>query len=300
MHRSEHGFGWLPDRPDVRDHTPETPKWSAPETQQEVQLQLDQLGVRAPREPGSLPASVDLRDGFPPIEDQGEIGSCTANAGAALLEYFERVSSGKHIDASRLFLYKATRNLMGETGDTGAYLRSTMKAMVLFGIPPEQYWPYDTTRFDVEPSAFCYAFAADFKTVRYYRLDATDTTPEELLQRVKTNLAAKLPSMFGFTVYSSIQYAPRTGEIPYPARGDHDVGGHAIVAAGYDDGKVIRHPSGPETIGALLIRNSWGTRWGEAGYGWLPYEYVIDGLAIDWWSLTKAKWVNTGIFGLDS
>ena len=285
-----HGLGWLPDYPDFRDYTAE---------HKTVQPLLKQMKVGKAVK-ASLPASVDLRAWCPPIEDQGSLGSCTANAGVGMMEYFERRAFGKHIDASRLFLYKVTRNLLHWTGDTGAFLRSTMGALVLFGVPPEEYWPYKIADFDKEPTAFCYAFGQAYHAIDYYRLDPPGTVITDLLARIKTNLAAGLPAMFGFTVYSSYTQAGTTGKIPFPTPKEKIVGGHAIVAVGYDDKMKIKNTNqgATETTGAFLIRNSWGTGWGDKGYGWLPYAYVLSGLAEDWWSLIKAEWVNTGVFGL--
>ena len=146
-----------------------------------------------------------------PVEDQGSLGSCTAQAGAGVVEYYENRAFGKYIDASRLFLYKVTRNLLHWTGDTGAFLRSTMGALVLFGAPPEEYWPYEISDFDIEPTAFCYAFAQNYQTIKYFRHDPPGTAKNILLNRIKSYLAAGHPSMFGFTVYSSISQANKTG-----------------------------------------------------------------------------------------
>ncbi len=295
------GMGWLPDYPDIRDHTVENnevpPKLTELGQKDSVKKMLKKVGV-VDKAKVAPPATVDLRPWCSPIEDQGTIGSCTANAGVGVVEYFQRRAFGKHLDASRLFLYKVTRNLLHLVGDTGAYLRGTMGALTLFGVPPEEYWPYVVTDFDKEPSAFCYAFAQQFQAINYYRLDPLQTTPKDLLERVKTHLTAGLPSMFGFTVYSSISQAAADGKIPFPASGDKVAGGHAVVAVGYDDKLKIKNtnPKPVNTTGAIMIRNSWGTGWGDAGYGWLPYEYILKGLAVDWWSLLKNEWIDTGEF----
>ena len=295
------GLGWLPDYPDFRDLTVE---------HDDVSTRLKGLGQTSVKKmlvktgapkvtKTSLPTSVSLVNWFSPVEDQGQIGSCTANAGVGMIEYFERRAFGKYTDASRLFLYKATRNLMKQAGDTGAFLRTTMGAMVLFGIPPEEYWPYVEADFDNEPTAFCYAFAQNYQAISYYRLDPPGTKATDLLNQIKVNLSAGLPSMFGFTVYSSIDQADASGgKIPYPTKGEKILGGHAIVVAGYDDKMKVKNTAAgaKETTGAFLIRNSWGTGWGDNGYGWLPYDYVLKGLADDWWSLLKNEWVDSGNF----
>lgn len=276
------GMGWERDLPDFRDCT------------------LDSAPIRAIRAKSKklqrslkkAQPAVDLRQWCSPIEDQGNLGSCTANAGVGLLEYYQRRAFGKYLDASRIFLYKATRNLLGWTGDQGAYLRSTMKAMTLFGVPPEDYWPYQVDRFDVEPPAFCYAFALSYKALKYYRLDPPGQPTQQVLKLLKQNLAASLPAMFGFTVYSSIpSIGDGKGEIPFPNPGDKVEGGHAVVAIGYNDDKKIGKDKG-----AILIRNSWGTEWGDKGYGWLPYAYVLSGLAVDFWTLVQSEFVDTELF----
>jgi len=275
------GMGWLRDYPDFRDYTAE--RTEVPSRlkllgqKDSVRAMLTKAGVADPAKL-SLPTHTDLREWCTPIEDQGTLGSCTANAGVGLVEYFEKRAFGKHIDASRLFLYKVTRNLSHLTGDTGAYLRTTTAALTLFGVPPTEYWPYEIDDFDKEPTAFCYAFAQNYQAIQYFRLDPPGTQQDVLLTRIKAFLAAGLPSMFGFTVFSSMGEAETTGKIPYPTPGETREGGHAVAAVGYDDKMKIKNtnPEAGETIGALLIRNSWGTGWGDSGFpmsmyckGWL-------------------------------
>jgi C1A family cysteine protease len=276
------GMGWEHDLPDFRDLVSHSDKIASILTKSKAMKSVVK----------KLPSSIDLRPWCSPIEDQGSIGSCTANAAVGLLEYFERRAFGQHLDGSRLFVYKVSRNLLDWSGDQGAYLRTAMKAMVMFGVPPEAYWPYRVTHFDDEPPAFCYAFASNYKAVQYYRLDAAGSSTAERLKNVKKSLAAKLPCMFGFTVYSSMPpLSDGKGEIPFPTTGDRVEGGHAVVAVGYDDHKKIGKDKG-----AILIRNSWSTDWGVEGYGWLPYSYVEAGLADDFWTLVQASFINTELF----
>lgn len=273
-------LGWKKDLPDIRDFT---------DSSTSIKSVLD-LSPRLMMPSSKMPSSIDLRKYCSPIEDQGDLGSCTANAGVGLLEYYQRRTKRKFINGSRLFLYKTTRNLLGWKGDDGAYLRSTMQAMILFGIPPENVWPYRISKFDEEPTAFVYAYAQNFQALRYYRLDPIGIPPNKILENVKRKLAARLPSMFGFVVYSSL-YESTNGDIPFPEITDSCEGGHALVAVGYDDSKIIKNCKG-----ALLVRNSWGTSWGDKGYGWLPYDYVLSGLASDFWSLSSAEFVDTELF----
>lgn len=280
-------MGWKPDLPDFRDYTLSGTS---------IASIVKKTGVLR-TEKSSLPKTADLRRWCSEVEDQEQLGSCTANAGVGMVEYFERKAFGKHIDASRLFLYKATRDLMHEKGDSGAELRSTMGALALFGVPPEEYWPYDIKVFDSIPPAFCYAFAMNYQTLKYVRLDPANKPKSDILTQIKTNLAASLPAMFGFTVYSSITQADKDGKIPFPGKGEKIEGGHAIMAVGYDDSMKIKNTgTGQSTTGALLIRNSWGKAWGDGGYGWLPYEYVLQELAVDWWTLVDNRWIDTGEF----
>lgn len=298
------GTGWLPPVPDMRDYTEDHP---------DLAPLRKELGIGAgPRAKKEVPGVVDLREYCSPVENQGSLGSCTAHAAIGVVEYYERRAFGKHLEGSRLFTYKATRNLMGVTGDTGSWLRTTMGALALFGVAPESYWPYTTAKqtgpdaprtFDDEPTAFVYALAHHFECLRYFCHDplGQNAAPAAVLESVKHYLAAGVPAMFGFFGFPSFNYADIKGGIPFPGPDEKAQWGHAVAAVGYDDGKVITNTkTGKASKGALLIRNSWGTGWGDAGYGWLPYAYVLNRLAVDFWSVLNMAWVNTGQFGIEA
>jgi C1A family cysteine protease len=303
MEETTFGMGWLPDMPDFRDYTVESTSVptlaKAVGRTETVKSMLASANLKSGKAV-KIATSADLRAWCSPIENQGSIGSCTAHAGVGMIEYYERRAFGRHLDASRLFLYKVTRNLLGWTGDTGAFLRTTMGAMALFGTPPESFWPYTISKYDQEPSAFLYAYGQSYQAIQFYRLDPVGTTRPAILEALKSHLAAGLPSMFGFTCYSSLYSdSGNKGNIPYPASTEKTVGGHAVMAVGFDDSKSITNPNNnKKTKGAILIRNSWGTGWGDAGYGWLPYDYVLNGLADDFWCLIKKEYIDTKQFGI--
>ena len=161
------GMGWQPDLPDARDYT----------YRHDAVLPLLRLLKRLRRK--TLPSEVDLRcedeaEYFTPPEDQGPLNCSAACAVLSLVEYFERRVRGRTFEGSKLFLYKVARNRLQKrlraTGDTGADLRTTLKALVQFGVPPEEHWPYDIDKFDEEPSAFLYSLAKPFPDLRYFRL----------------------------------------------------------------------------------------------------------------------------------
>lgn len=294
------GTGWLAPQPDLRDYTVRNPAIKSFNKKLNLETHTTEDAARsALRAP--LSSSADLRAWCSPVEDQLGLGSCTANAAAGIVEYFERRAYGKHIDASRLFLYKTTRNLMQVTGDTGCWLRDTMGALVLCGVPDEKYWPYKEKDFDKEPGSFVYSMADNYETVKYFCHDpqGSDLPSEQVLLSVKKYLEAGIPSMFGFWGFQSFEDAAKAGDIPFPCQGETAQWGHAVMAAGYDDSRRIKNTRcNTETGGALLIRNSWGSGWGDNGYGWLPYDYVLNRLALDFWSIVDMRWIDTGQFGV--
>ncbi|ERJ82885.1 papain family cysteine protease [Peptostreptococcaceae bacterium oral taxon 113 str. W5053] len=293
--------GWLPPLPDMRDYSNEHPVIS------KLSMKLGINGLNKTEIESSLPGRVDLREWCSPVEDQLSLGSCTANAVVGMVEYFQKRAYGTHIEGSRLFVYKTARKLMLSTGDSGAWLRSAMGALVLFGVPDEKYFPYTldgesvNPGWDSEPDAFLYSLATHYAAINYFCHDpmGKKTSKKDVLRNVKTYLAAGIPSVFGFFGFPSFESSDDPGSIPYPCKSEQAEWGHAVMAVGYDDDKVILNTkSNEETKGALMIRNSWGRTWGQEGYGWLPYDYILYGLAEDFWSILSMEWIDTEQFGL--
>jgi C1A family cysteine protease len=271
------GLGWHRALPDFKDFSPQSPP---------VKKALRQL-PRASAGRSRRPAAVDLREYFPPVYDQLGLNASSVHACVGLAEYFERRANGRNVAPSRLFLYKVARRLRGWRGDVGIDLRTVLKAMKCFGMPPERYWPYDAERFDQDPDGFLYSFIDEHRSMSYVRLDTGEAGGRETLEAVRSFLAAGFPAVFGFSMPGSFSLE---GEFQFRPTFDRVYGGQAVVAVGYDDRRLAA------TRGALLIRNSWGTDWGEGGYGWLPYAFVEKRLAVDFWTLLKPDWLESGEF----
>jgi C1A family cysteine protease len=220
--------------------------------------------------PQGVPPAMDLRATCPPVYDQGQLGSCTANAIAAALEFNRRKEGLADFAPSRLFIYYNERVMEGTVGsDSGAQIRDGIKSVANIGAPPETEWPYDIAKFAAKPPAPAYADAKLDRALHYMRV-------VQVLSQMQGCLAAGFPFVFGFTVYESFesQAVASTGLMPMPGPGEKKLGGHAVMAVGYDNAKRL-----------VTVRNSWNTTWGDKGYFYMPYEFILSPNASDFWTV---------------
>jgi C1A family cysteine protease len=238
-------YGWVPDLPDQRDFM-----YAAPTPIQR-----------------NIPSKVDLSKKCPAVYDQGQLGSCTANAIGAAIEFDQK----KKFVPSRLFIYYNERVMEGTVeSDAGAQIRDGIKSVATLGAPPERLWPYDISKFrEAPPQPAVTAAKADL-VVLYQRLIQDIDT-------MRGCLAEGFPFVFGFTVYASFESAAvaKSGVVNMPRSGEQRIGGHAVMAVGYDDSKRT-----------FVVRNSWGKKWGKKGYFTMPYSYLTSSkLASDFWTV---------------
>jgi C1A family cysteine protease len=247
---SKRCYGWQPDVPDHRDHL-----YAAPV----VHL-------------AKLPTKADLRAHCPPVYDQGQLGSCTANAIGAAVQFERRKQKLKPDFApSRLFVYYNERVMEHSVqSDAGAQIRDGIKSVAKQGDCPETEWPYVITKFTDKPGAKCYKDAVKYKAVSYQRVP-------QILNQMKGCLASGYPFVFGFSVYTEFESVTvaKTGALNMPGPREKLLGGHAVLAVGYDD-----------STQRFIVRNSWGNKWGIKGYFTMPYSYLTDSnLADDLWTI---------------
>jgi C1A family cysteine protease len=246
-------YGWVPDRHDERDFL-----YAAP------------VPVLK-----TLPVSVDLRPQCPPVYDQGQIGSCTANSIAAVIEFDLLKQNLPDFVPSRLFIYYSERVMEDSVAtDSGAQIRDGIKSVSKVGVCNEVTWPYDPPQLTTKPSDVAYLEALAHTAVEYQRVAQTAA-------QMKGCLADGYPFTFGFKVYSGFESeeVARTGMVPMPKWYQRSLGGHAVVAVGYDD-----------TKGCFIGRNSWSAAWGMGGYFWIPYKYLLSpSLTSDLWTIRVVR-----------
>jgi C1A family cysteine protease len=217
----------------------------------------------------TLASTVDLRSKMSPVVDQGQLGSCSANAiCSGLREYLELKKNVSFVALSRLYLYWHERDIEGTIGkDAGAQIRDGMAVLKKLGVCPEADFPYEISTYNDTPKMKAETDAAAYKIVTYSRVND--------LTMLKTSLAEEYPVVIGFKVYSSFESGEvaATGQVPMPQVGEEFLGGHAVLAVGYDDLRQV-----------VICKNSWGLNWGDHGYFYLPYGYWEKKYVDDMWT----------------
>jgi C1A family cysteine protease len=214
------------------------------------------------------PNIVDLRQYCSSIEDQGKLGSCTGNAIAGAIELLHKRQS-RTLDISRLFIYYYERKFIGTVNyDSGAYIRDGIKACYTYGAPTENLWPYNISKFKMQPHKTAIVDALKRKVTSYQR--ALD------FNQVIDSITSGYPVTIGFNVYSSFDSpaVAKTGIMPYPnVNKERLLGGHAVLIVGYN-----------KTNNTFIVRNSWGTRWGDKGYFYMPFQVIQNtSMSRDFW-----------------
>lgn len=217
---------------------------------------------------------VDLRYLASPVEDQGRLSSCTANAAVGALEILEKKQGIEQKDLSRLFVYYNTRMLEGTTGmDQGAYIRTTMKALRKFGACLEHMWMHRPSKVLTKPNDKCYKDGETRQVLEYLRVTRGAGMREAL--------ADGYPVIFGMILHAGFMKTKRNGIVPMPRRGEQSYGGHAMLIVGYDLNAKM-----------YLVRNSWGPRWGRGGYCWIPFALLHNPQVA--WSFWTARLMEEG------
>ena len=225
-----------------------------------------------------LPTAVDLRNFCSPIENQGQIGSCTGHALVGAMEFLENKlkideTNNSFSRLSRLFVYYNERAMEGDVGqDNGAQIADGVTILASKGICNESIWPYVPDNFAIAPPDTAFQDALLRKISAYARVSQD-------IQSIKTALASGYPIVFGFTVFSGFESeeTAHTGILNMPGPTEENLGGHAVLCVGYDDATQ-----------RVLVRNSWGADWGMNGYFTMPYQYMSDpSMASDFWVINR-------------
>lgn len=219
---------------------------------------------------GLLPDHVDNRQWCPPVYNQGQLGACTAfSMTKGLREYMQRKNGEANTELSAMWMYYEERKHMGEqyiTQDSGANMSDGMWVLENEGASPDNFCPYVPNAFTDKPRQSAYDHAAAWKTHKTVELADFDS--------VKTALSEGKPVVFGFTVYLRFQFIGKDGKMSMPWKFEPAMGGHAVMAVGYDDASQ-----------SLIVRNSWGPEWGDKGYFYMPYKFAMDNKkAMEWYT----------------